>query len=188
MNFNPHYNLRGKHAILGASNYHWTNYSDEKLLTVVENMKKKQLGTELHQYAADAIKLGRKQPRNKDTVNSYINDCIGFGMTPEQPLYYSDYAFNTADAISFKDNFLRIHDLKTGSTPANIQQLRIYAAFFCLEYGYDPANIRMELRIYQNNEIIIENPDPEIIFSIMKLVVHFDELISDINMRGSNND
>ena len=49
-------------------------------------------------------------------------------MTPEQILYYSDNCFGTADAILFRNNFLRIHDLKTGKIPAHMEQLEIYAS------------------------------------------------------------
>lgn len=84
-------------------------------------------------------------------------------MTPEQPLYFSDNCFGTADAISFRKNELRIHDLKTGSTPANLKQLEIYAALFCLEYNKDPTSIKIVLRIYQNNEIFEEEPEGSVI-------------------------
>lgn len=183
MNFNPHFDCVGKHAFLSPSNYHFLRYDDEKLIRTKENSEAKKRGTELHEFAAFAIKLGRKQPRNKDTLNMYINDAIGYGMNPEQILYYSDQAFGTADAISFNNNMLRIHDLKTGVTPADMDQLRIYAAFFCLEYRYNPSEIKIELRIYQNGEIVIETPDPEHIQQIMDIVVHFNDLLQDMKSR-----
>lgn len=31
MNFNNHSNLEGQHAFLGASKYHWINYSEDKV-------------------------------------------------------------------------------------------------------------------------------------------------------------
>ena len=31
MNFNRHSNLEGQHAFLGASKYHWINYTDDKI-------------------------------------------------------------------------------------------------------------------------------------------------------------
>ena len=77
---------------------------------------------------------------------------IGFKLTPEQVLYYSSNCFGTADAISFKDKFLRIHDLKTGVIPAHVEQLEIYAALFCLEYKVKPQDIGMELRLYQTTK------------------------------------
>lgn len=103
------------------------------------------------------------------TVQSYINDGIGFCMTPEQKLVFDPvYFFGTADCISFRDNELRIHDLKTGRIPAHMDQLMVYAAFFCLEYNVDPRKLKLiELRIYQNNEVLVKQPESADILSIM---------------------
>jgi len=108
----------------------------------------------------------------------YVNDAIGFKMTPEQPLYYSDNCFGTADTICFRDNLLRIHDFKSGVIKAHMEQLRIYAALFCLEYKIKPGNIDMELRIYQSNDIVTENPTAEIIVPIMDKIITFDKIIN----------
>ena len=110
----------------------------------------------------------------------YVNDAIGFKMTPEQVLFYSENCFGTTDAISFRNNFLRIHDLKTGVTPAHMEQLMIYAALFCLEYRIKPSEIDIELRIYQSDEIIVFNPTAEDIVPIMDRVVTSDKIISKI--------
>ena len=107
----------------------------------------------------------------------HVNDAIGYRMTPEQVLYYSENCFGTADAIKFSKDFLRIHDLKTGDIPAHMQQLEIYTALFCLEYGIKPGDIGIELRIYQNNEILKEVPTPEIILPIMDKIKSFDKII-----------
>ena len=112
--------------------------------------------------------------------NVLVNDAIGYGMTPEQPLMYSDNCFGTADAISFKKNFLRIHDLKTGVTQAHVEQLMIYAALFCLEYNQDPNRIDMELRLYQTDEVKVTNPNPEDILCIMDKIVEFDKVLDRI--------
>ena len=101
-------------------------------------------------------------------------------MIPEQVLYYSDNAFGTADAIVFRDNFLRIHDLKTGITPAHIEQLEVYAALFCLEYDIKPGEIEMELRIYQNDEVLFANPTAEDIVPIMDKIIRFDRIIQEV--------
>ena len=101
-------------------------------------------------------------------------------MIPEQVLYYSDSCFGTADAIIFKDKLLRIHDLKTGVTPAHIEQLRIYAALFCLEYHIKPSTIDFELRLYQSDSYIVENPDAEVILPIMDKIISFDKIITKI--------
>lgn len=184
MNFNKHFNLEGKHAFLGASKYHWINYDEEKLINAYRNFARVQRGTELHDFAKQAITLGIKLPKSKKTLNMYVNDAIGFQMTPEQPLYYSENCFGTADSISFKNNFLRIHDLKTGDTPAHMEQLMIYEALFCLEYDQDPNRIGSELRIYQLDEIMAETPDPKDIEFIMDKIIRFDQCLNKVKEEG----
>ena len=127
MVFERHSELEGEHAFLSPSQYHWINYTQDKLIDRYLKAQATQRGTELHEYAHEAIRLSRLQPRNKDTVNMFINDAIGFGMASEQPLFYDYFCFGTSDAISYKKNFLRIHDLKTGETEAHFEQLRVYA-------------------------------------------------------------
>lgn len=113
-----------------------------------------------------------------ETVKEYINDCIGFRMNPEQPLFYSEDFFGTADTISFRNNQLKIFDLKTGDVPAHIDQLMIYAALFCLEYKTKPSDIdEIELRIYQNNEILYHNPTIDEIVPIMDKIITFDKIL-----------
>ena len=118
-----------------------------------------------------------------DNLMTYVNDAIGYRMVPEQILYYSDNCFGTADAINnlnniFKNRFLRIHDLKTGTTPVHIEQLEIYAALFCLEYNVKPSDIEMELCIYQGNNVIVHNPTPEDIVPIMDKIITNDKWIN----------
>lgn len=182
MNFNSHSNLEGQHAFLGASRYHWINYDEDKLTDAYKKFLAVQKGTRLHQFACECISLGQKLPKTNKTLNLYVNDAIGFKMKPEQTLYYSENCFGTADAISFSDRkrLLRIHDFKSGETPASMHQLEIYAALFCLEYSKDPNNIEIELRIYQSNQVVIHNPDPEDILSIMQKIIIFDEEIDRI--------
>ena len=180
MRFNKHSQLEGQHAFLGASQYHWLNYSEEKIAERFSSFLATLKGTELHEFAATCIRLKQKLPRSKQTLNMYVNDAIGFKMHPEQVLYYSDNCFGTADSISFKDNFLRIHDLKTGVTPAKMEQLLIYAALFCLEYKVKPGDIKMELRIYQNDNVEIRNPEADDILPIMDKIVSFDKVINKI--------
>ena len=110
----------------------------------------------------------------------YVNDAIGFKMKPEQPLYYSSNCFGTADTISFKNDLLRIHDLKTGVTQASLHQLEIYTALFCLEYNIKPADIDIELRIYQYDDILIGNPTADIILPIMDKIIRFDKILTAI--------
>lgn len=185
MIFNQHYRLKGLHAFLGASNYHWINYTDDKLKTVYQNDIARKRGTELHDLAEKLIRLKVKLPRSTKTLNRYVNDAIGFQMTPEQILYYSDNCFGTADAISFKNNILRIHDLKTGVNQASIAQLRIYAALFCMEYSYDPNDIdQIILRIYQNDDIVEEIAEPTTILYIIDKIKKFDQIIENMKLEG----
>jgi hypothetical protein len=182
MNFNKHSELIDQHAFLGASTYHWVNYNEDKLEVAFSKHMAKQRGTELHEFAANAIRLGIKLPKIKNTLNMYVNDAIGYRMQVEQPLFYSYNCFGTADTICFKNNLLRIHDYKSGETPASIRQLEIYAALFCLEYNYKPQEIQIELRIYQSNDVIIHEPSAEDILYIMNKIITFDKKIE--KMRG----
>lgn len=180
MNFNKHSNLEGQHAFLGASKYHWINYSEDKVAESYSRFLATQKGTQLHEFAAQCIRLGQKLPKSKKTLNTYVNDAIGFKMTPEQILFYSDNCFGTADAIAFRGDLLRIHDLKTGAIPAHMEQLEVYAALFCLEYKVKPADIRMELRLYQSDDILVGNPTVEDIAPIMDKIITFDRIINKI--------
>lgn len=180
MNFNKHSNLEGQHAFLGASKYHWINYDENKVADSYTKFLATQRGTIYHDFAAHCIALGEKLPKSNKTLNKYVNDAIGYKMTPEQILYYSDNCFGTADAIAFRNDLLRIHDLKTGIIPAHIEQLEIYAALFCLEYAIKPSDIEIELRLYQNDDIIFSNPTVEDIAPIMDKIVTFDKIINRI--------
>lgn len=180
MNFNKHSMLEGQHAFLGASKYHWINYDDEKIATAYKNHLATLKGTQLHEFAAQCIRLGQKLPRSEKTLNMYVNDAIGYKMIPEQILVYSENCFGTADAILFRNNFLRIHDLKTGVIPAHMEQLIIYAALFCLEYHIKPGEIETELRIYQNNDVQIANPTAEDILPVMDRIIKADGIIKKI--------
>jgi hypothetical protein len=177
MNFHNHSNLEGRHAFLSASKYHWINYDEDKIRSYYRKFKAVQRGTALHAFAKEAIKLGIKLPDTNKTLNLYVNDAIGYGMTPEQVLYYSDNCFGTADSICFNNSMLRIHDLKTGESPTSMNQLEIYAALFCLEYNVRPQDIEIELRIYQTNDVLVHNPDPNDIVRIEKKIVSFDKII-----------
>ncbi len=180
MNFNKHSALEGQHAFLGASKYHWINYDEEKVVEAYSKYLAIQKGTELHAFAAQCIRLGQKLPKSRKTLNMYVNDAIGYKMTPEQMLVYSENCFGTADAISFRKNELRIHDLKTGVTPAHMEQLEIYAALFCLEYKIKPSDIFIELRLYQNDDCLIHNPEADDILLIIDKIISFDKIISKI--------
>lgn len=180
MNFFRHSDLEGQHAFLGASKYHWINYDEQKVADAYSKFLAVQKGTVLHDFAAQCIRLGQKLPRSQKTLNMYVNDAIGFKMTPEQVLFYSENCFGTADAISFRNNVLRIHDYKSGVIPVHMEQLMIYAALFCLEYQYKPSEIEIELRIYQSDEVIVHTPTPDEIFTIIEKIIAFDKIIKKI--------
>lgn len=186
MNFNSHLELEGKHAFLGGSKWHWINKSPDEIAVSYNNYYASELGTLLHEHACNCIKFKTKLAKTKNTLNMYVNDAIGFRMTPEVVLKYSNYAFGTADAIAYdeKKKFLRIHDFKSGSSPTHMEQLEIYAAFFCLEYKIDPHDISMELRIYQNDDVNIFIPDPDDIKFIMDKTIEDNKVIIDIVSKG----
>ena len=177
MNFNQHGKLEGLHAPFSPSQPSWLRYDDDKALDVFANKKAHELGTRLHAWAKETIDLGIKQPRTNKTISAYVNDAIGFKMSTEVVLFYSERFFGTADAISFRNNVLRIHDLKTGERPAKMEQLEVYAALFCLEYKVKPKDIKIELRMYQSNEVLYHNPAPEDIYQIMEKIVHLNKLL-----------
>lgn len=242
MNYNKHFELRGKHAFLSPSQNAWLRYDDEKLAQRYFSSSVSALGTEIHEYAEIQISLGQKVTAIKnlingiktnifakyshpyydketkqvlsdgsekigrlyaalsripssslETVKAYINDAIGFGLTPEQILYYSDVCFGTADAIKFENGVLRIHDLKTGTGVVHIEQLEIYAALFLLEYGHTAEmemrrkipdwsikDILCELRIYQNDEVLVHNPDYTELSEFMDAIVNGSKILLDI--------
>lgn len=205
MNFINHTDLKGKHAILAPSQPHWLNYSEDDLYKKFVSTYAQSMGTLLHDLAETLIRNSIKLKKTDKTVvlvhllkndipraaididriynnfMNYVNDAIGFKLTPEQPLVYSEYCFGTADAISFRNNLLRIHDYKSGTLPAKMEQLMVYAALFCLEYKFKPGEIEMELRIYQNDEIIFHNPTADDIAPIMDTIIHSDKMIREMN-------
>jgi hypothetical protein len=203
MQWNDHHQLEGKHAFLGASNYHWINWNDETFENRYYGQFSTQIGTAIHALAHDCI-VSRTKLTKHDThliditlyhayipkdaydpnliLNNlipFINDAIGFHMSSEILLYYNAYCFGTSDAISFdeKNKMLRIHDLKTGTTPTHMEQLLIYAALFCLEYHKNPHQFKTELRIYQNFDVLITNPEAEEIEQYMDLIQNRSKLI-----------
>ncbi len=177
MIFNKHSAFEGSHAFLSASQSAWVNYTDEQLEAVYKSSRAAVHGTRLHNFASESIELGIKLPDTRQTMNMYVNDAIGYRMISEQMLFYSEYVFGTADAISFRDKKLRIHDLKTGVRPCSMRQLEVYAALFCLEYKEKPGLIDIELRIYQNDDVVIHTPETENIAHIIDKIISFDNKI-----------
>lgn len=190
MIFNTHSHLAGKHATLSASKYHWLRYSEDKLKTWFLTQLQAAKGTQLHNLAALLIQQGVKLPRNTKTLNRYVNDCIGFRMTPEQVLFYSIRSFGTADAIGFEQiedefgnklNVLRIFDLKTGVSKASFDQLLIYAGFFMLEYDMLPGDLDVvEFRIYQNDNVEIWSPQIEDLAYVLDRIKTSDRILEEM--------
>lgn len=177
MRFNKHLSLQGEHAFLSPSQYHWVNYSPDKLIERWTAAQMGAYGTAQHEYAHREIEAGRLSDL-VGTVGLYINDAIRYRMNCEQVLYYSENCFGTADTICFRYNTLRIHDLKIGRITASVHQLEVYAALFCIEYDKDPFQIKIELRLYQDNEVRVYDADPEDIEFIMNKIKEFDKLIT----------
>lgn len=197
-----------EHAFLSPSSPSWLNWDEDTLIERWRNLRAKESGTKLHAMSARMITLRQRFSKSKvaerqlvnyilgrdadyisditlDTIRCYVNDAEDYGMTPEVKMKFSKYAFGTTDAISFEKEhgheILRIHDLKTGTIPAHMEQLHIYAALFCYDYDIRPGDIEMETRIYQNGEVLIDNPDAEDIGPILDKMKVFSNIISDMN-------
>lgn len=176
MNWNSHSELEGRHAFLSASSPAWINYDEDKLANAYLKHRAAARGTRHHNIARQLIEERIKLPDDGKTLSLYVNDCIGWNMRPEQMVFATRHAFGTADALSFRDHeqILRISDLKTGENQASYTQLEIYAAYFCLEYGYKPLELAgIELRIYQNDEIKVADADPIDITVIMDRTISY---------------
>lgn len=171
----------GTHAFLSPSSNAWLRYDKDKMRMRVINRDAALRGTEDHAYAELSIRR-RQKLRGNSTLTKYVNDAIGFRMTPEQPLVYDHNCFGTADAIFYDERkkFLRIHDLKTGVSPVSFDQLLVYAALFCMEYKVDPMDIKCELRIYQNNDYEVLNPAGELIENYMDIIVERSKWVDEI--------
>jgi len=196
MQWNDHHELEGKHAFLGASNFRWMNQNDVDFEKRYYAQFATSIGTAIHELAKDCIdsrmKLTKHDKRlveysmykngipkrayDPDTILTnllpFVNDAIGYRMSSEIILFYSYNSFGTTDAIVFneKEKTLRIHDLKTGTTPSHIEQLIVYAALFCLEYKKKPKDFTTELRIYQSSEILNYTAEPMEIEKTMELI------------------
>lgn len=207
MIFNKHLELEGRHAVLSPSKHYWMNYDDEALIKNYISSFATDIGTIVHEFAADRITYkipldsGNEEAKNSLLIFllkngipfrvidldrifynlvPYVNDAIGYKMESEVRLKYSDLCFGTADAIGVRRNWLRIHDLKTGQTPASMDQLMCYAGLFFLEYkrDYRPQTMKVELRIYQNQEVLITQPSSEEIKAVMDKIIHGDSVLT----------
>lgn len=170
MNLNKHSGLEGRHARLSPSSPSWLNYDLDKLTRVFHTAEAARRGSELHDFAARAIALNVKLPDNGTTLSTYVNDAIGFLLSPEQLLFGTRHCFGTADTCGFRNNTLRIHDLKTGAKESSMSQLEVYAALFCMEYKFNPFDIKIVLRIYQNDRIVEHFPGGDEITHVMETI------------------
>lgn len=188
MKFNKHFIHEGTHALFSASKNSWLNYDHDQIDIYIRSAEATKKGTELHNLAKMLIEQKQKLGRSSKTLNSYVNDAIGFRMRPEMLLVYSEYIFGTVDTIKFDEakRLLRIHDLKTGVNKTSEKQLYIYAALFCLEYDFRPFDIDYELRIYQNDEIRIYIPEPEEIAVIIDKIIMADRRVREIKAEEDN--
>lgn len=175
---------KDSHSIFPASNYHWVNYSIEKMMQVYAKKTAAEIGTKQHALAAMLIDMRQPLPDVQKTLNMYVNDAILFGMTPEKQIRFSNEFRGTCDAMVVDENdILRIHDLKTGETKASIIQLEIYVAFLCLEVNCYPSDFKdIILRIYQNDDIVEKRVIEDDIVPIMDKIVTVDRLIQ--KMKG----
>ena len=173
------------HAIFSPSQPSWLNYTEEQTIERYRKAQATEMGTRLHEWAAETISLNIRQSRTRKTLNMFINDAIGFHMIPEDDrthatrFVYSEFFFGTCDAYCYNHGILRIHDLKTGKGPVHPEQLEIYAALFYLQEKLDPYKNQTILRIYQNDDVVEWEPDPERIKGIMDLIVDRDKILRD---------
>lgn len=177
--------LENTHAFLSPSRYHWLNYTPEKLISTYENYEKIALGTQYHSLASELITLAVRLPNTSASFNSFVNDAIGFKMKSEVLLFSSDKCYGTADAISFSDGILRIHDLKTGQSPGSMNQLIIYAGLFCLDYAIEARELNeIHLRLYQNEEIIELSPTTEVLFDVVARIEEAEKIIKSVDVNS----
>lgn len=181
MIFKAHYLPANRpHAVLSASKAHWLKYDEDKMARVFVAQLQAAKGNKMHELACALIQMGVSLPDTSATINQYVNDSINFRLTPEQVLWYSDNCYGTADAIGFRNNTLKVSDLKTGITVTTFSQLIVYCALFCLEYGFKPFDIKMEMRIYQNDGVRLEMADPDDVIHAMDKIKTFDVLINEM--------
>jgi hypothetical protein len=61
-----------------------------------------------------------------------------------------------------------------------MNQLLVYDAYFCLDYGVRPGDIKHVHRIYQNNEIVEATPQADDILPVMDKIQRFDKIITNL--------
>ncbi len=201
MQWHDHSDLEGLHAFLSPSKQTWINYDFEKLEAAYTNSWATTIGTVLHAFAERRIlRKKRITNKSKESIEdfmyengipeklidieqyfenlaAFVNDAIGFRMRPEQGLKISDDCFGHADAISYDERkkILRISDFKSGKTEPSMNQLLIYAALFFIEYskelGIRLSDLKVELRIYYQGQIIYYEPEEDVMAHMVDVVL-----------------
>lgn len=187
MRFNRHLGLEGTHAFMAPSQPAWLRYDDDKIVRSYSTRLAAIRGTEEHEFAQMAIRLGHRLPDIQKTMNMYVNDSIGWRLKPEVTLFWTKDCFGTADAIDYKvsERVLRISDLKTGRARVKFDQLVVYAALFCLEYEIKPMEMEsVELRIYQNNDVELYLPSSDEIFRAMDRILVGTRIIEEMRQEA----
>lgn len=201
------------HALFAPSQPSWLRYeTEDQIISRLKSYYAQAIGTLTHEKAKSCIERRRKLNKSSFVLlelhllenkipeavidiqtlypnfMTYVNDCISMKMHPEYKIDYSTYCFGTADALSFKKKLLRIFDLKTGVNPAKMDQLKAYAALFCLKNDIQPQAIDVELRIYQNCEINHYTPNPDEIREIMDRIVANNKVVDNFLRRTGSYD
>lgn len=123
MKFNNHKEYEGRHAFLGASQYRWINWDFATLEERYYGQYAQLIGTAIHELAHDCIVNRIKLTKDdKHMIELYlsklfvpkaaydsesillnlipfVNDAIGYHMSSEIVLFYSENCFGTCDAI-----------------------------------------------------------------------------------------
>lgn len=140
----------------------------------------KTMETRLGYYGSTLLHFMKYLPEETfGTIKTYVNDCVAAKMDTEVRIEFSENFFGTADAIRFDDKTLKVFDLKTGVMPAKIEQPIIYACLYLLSNRIDPKQVPVEVRIYQNNDILQATPGPEDLIPIMNKIIHFDNIMNE---------
>ena len=212
MIFQQHLEYQGKHSKLPPSRAHsLITKTPEQLYQLMVSSYATEIGDICHEFAAERIRYSIKLTNTRadknnllirllsngvpyyaididriyPTIHNYVNDAINFGLKPEVVLVYTPDVFGTADAIDFNNGILRIFDLKTGSTPAHIEQLIYYLSYWALEYPLEFKELKeVELRIYQSNDVIVSKPTREDFMPVIDKIVSDAKFIQEIRSGG----
>lgn len=181
-----------KHAMFSPSEKSWVNYDRDKIVARYDQVMAVERGTQLHEFAATAIKLKMLLDPSMGVIADYVQDCITLNVETEQEVIYTPEINGTADAIKYDpyENRLYVFDLKTGQSKASIVQLQIYAAIWCAYNGKNPLSMKFDLRIYHNQypERNCSEEDENLsnrIYDIIEQMNYIDMVVGEIRNGGS---